>query len=141
MAKTNDKLAILFPEKEITLAGERFILRPFSFGETPAVIAAATEMIGDIARLNLSADGGLALTEENAPALALLLEKHFDKISYLISLCSGMSKEKVDALPYDIGLGLAMQVLELNKDFFITRVRPLLMAATAPNKKQVPGAK
>lgn len=121
MADDKDKLATLFPDRKIMLAAKEFSLRPFSFGQIPAVLTAAGAIIGDLQEINLD-----EMDEQTVGQLSGLVFKHFDKISYLISLATGETKETIDALPMDAGLTLALQVFEMNKTFFVERVAPLL---------------
>ena len=132
---TKDNLSILFPERTVEVAGAKFTLRPFSFGEIPLVLEALGTVVGDLAKLNLSEvtfeNGGISGSQETLQGFALFVSKHFDKLSYLIAMAAKIEKEEVDALPYDVGLTLAINVFELNKGFFLERVKPLLPKAKA----------
>lgn len=145
MAQKN-KLAVLLPEKEIITAATTYTLRPFSFGQIPVVTQAMAEIMVDVARLKLEIDN----VEDNAKAqqdLAALIFMHFDKVSHLISLCAGVPKEEIDALPIDDGIKMALETFEINKTFFIARVKPLIgdmmarIAQAATPTKATTGAK
>ena len=147
MAK-NDTLAVLFPEREVVLAGVTYVIRPFSFGQIPVVIDLVRSILVDLVTLPLDkisvSKDGIKMDKEDVAAFTTFICNHFDKLAYIIALAAGKEREEILALPYDVGIGLALQVLEMNKSFFFARVAPLLpqKETAAPLKSsKIVGAK
>lgn len=116
----SDNLSKIFPAKKITVAEMPFEIKPFSFGQLPKL---------------------MKLMEKIAPTVQLAVREGKEKevSTYLSILSTGgedllqlmadsikAPKEFVDNLDSDEGIKLLIEFVEVNKDFFIQRVLPLI---------------
>jgi len=122
MNDTVQQIEQLFPQgKEVILKGKPYIIKPFGFGKFPRVLkllkdvrtSDAPSTVADLPKMNLS-----SFIADNAETV--------------VSLCSLAINEKepwFDDLPSDEGVKLCQAIVEVNADFFVTRLQPQLLEA------------
>ena len=125
-------LETLFPGREISAGGETLTLSPFKFGQLPT----ATRLLKPVASA-LSAGGVFSIQSVGGEAQFLLASDWPLKVVELVAdggedvlkfvaFAAGKPLEWVNGLDADDGIALAKAVLEVNADFFVRRVLPLL---------------
>lgn len=106
----SEDIKVLFPGKEVQAAGEVFTISPFTFGQLPKVaqcFAAIQTKMQSGNLIEIAAAGGEDL---------------------LMLLCLAVKKPRAwfDTLASDEGLQLMAAVIEVNRDFFVQRMSPVL---------------
>ena len=100
--------------KSIPIAGESLEVRTFKVGALPAVLLA----VQPIAHMLMQKDKPLDLTS--------MFMLHADDCLNLLSALSGKPRVWVDGLEMDEAITLFSALFEVNLDFFVQRVLPLL---------------
>jgi hypothetical protein len=135
-----EDLKVLLPDEDLILNGEEIAVRPFPFGKIPKVVTQASMLIQMVLSLppDLITDEGNIDIENPATAiiLASMLEQGGEQIFSILALAVGKPKEWVESLPPDEGLLLLIKVWEVNKDFFMKRLGPLLRKLKPVTEKQ-----
>lgn len=134
------QLRILFPTRDIEVAGEKFLLRPFPFGKLPKVIGYLGDMmhlvtnIPDelITAIDSSNDNGAdwKVNPELIGYFATVVELGGENILNMMALAVGKPRVWIDELEPDEGLLLLMDVFEVNYDFFKQRFAPAFQKLT-----------
>lgn len=114
--KKNNEGDILFPERTLTLNGEKVEVREFTFREEMQAIMVAEEIIADLANLYKSEK------EPSFQKIEKLFATHEAAFFELVSLSTGKSVEWLQALPGREGHVLLMTFWSVNSHFFIQRV-------------------
>lgn len=128
----DDNLKVLFPDKDIEIGGEQFVLRPYSFGKLPKVIGNLGEILHLITSTPpniLALIGNTSSWKEHPEVLqylASMLQVGGDNIMNLMGLAVNKPREWVDELPPDDGMRLFLETLEINIDFFQKRFEPAM---------------
>lgn len=111
------ELEVLFPEgKIINISGSDITIKPFTFGQLPKVMKLMKKL------------GGLAIKNGNidfATALDVFADGG-DELSVLMAECINKEVLFVTNLQMDEGLALIAAFIEVNSDFFIRKVLPML---------------
>jgi hypothetical protein len=110
----SEDLKALFPGQEVVAGGETITVSPFVFGQLPKVakcFASIKEVI----------DGGNLIEIASAGGEDLL---------QLLCLAAKKKREWFDTLPSDEGLNLMAAVIQVNRDFFVQRMSPVLQRLT-----------
>lgn len=120
-----NQLEILFPTgKEITIRELVYIIKPFKLGQIPKVLKSINPII------NLF--GQLVGQERNKlEVITGILTNGGENILELIGLATNQPMEWVNDLELDEGIELLTGILEVNSDFFIKRVLPILTNGVA----------
>lgn len=113
----------------VNAGGERLEIRPLTVGALPALVRTARPVI----------DAVLELTElpgeDDAGGLIELLmdliENHGAQVFEAAALCTGRDVAWVQSLDLGEFTELATTVFEVNRDFFVRRLAPLLAARAA----------
>ena len=137
-----DDLEILAPTPgEVTAQGEAISLSPFFFGQFPKVIGLLRQINQQISGLNLIrivTEGKKVNVElaDNWPALLpQVLEVAGEPWIALLGLAINKPRSWFDTLPADEGLALSRVLIQVNSDFFVQKVLPMI-----PVAKDVPEA-
>jgi hypothetical protein len=110
----SEDLKALFPGQEVVAGGETIKVSPFAFGQLPKVakcFASIKDVIegGDL--IVIASVGGEDLIE-------------------LLCLAAKKARSWFDTLPADEGLALMAAVIQVNRDFFVQRMSPVLQRLT-----------
>ena len=128
----SNELTNLFPTgKEVSIQAENLTIKPFKFGELPKVFKLVTPMAAALSTLQQNRDNP-------ATAIAGLIANGGDSILDLMVIGSHKPREWIDNLDMDEGATLLTAILEVNADFFIQKVLPVIMD-TASKVKTVSG--
>ncbi len=126
------ELAILFPGREISAGGETFTLSPFKFGQLPTAtrllkpVAGALSAGGVFSIQNVAGETQFLLASDWPLKVVELIADGGEDVLKFVAFASGKPIEWVNGLDADEGIALAKAVLEVNADFFVRRVLPLL---------------
>lgn len=124
MDRMNDELAVLEPSgSSVTYNGEQITVLPLPIGRIPQLVRVARPVIETVLSLD-------AIPDENDPRLVPLLlelvEAHGEKVFEAVGICIGKPAEFVGRGGMDEFVTLAQQVWEVNRDFFVLKLAPLL---------------
>lgn len=135
----NDDLKVLFPGRDIEIAGEKFFLRPFPFGKIPKVIGCLGDIIHIIVNIPDEVAAELATVSSSKDFMAnpdmlsyitSLVELGGENLLDLVALAVNKPRTWVDELDADQGLVLFLEVYTVNQDFFTKRFKPVLESLT-----------
>ncbi|MGZ3325698.1 MAG: DUF6631 family protein [Xanthobacteraceae bacterium] len=110
----SDDLKALFPGREVAAGGETIKVSPFVFGQLPKVAKCFASIKGVI-------EGGNLIEIASAGGEDLL---------QLLCLAANKPRAWFDTLPSDEGLSLMAAVIQVNRDFFVQRMSPVLQRLT-----------
>lgn len=92
-----------------------------------AVLPLWDDLQAHLLRAQASTPGnGAAPLMTRPTAVLTLLEQHNESLVRAVALCTGQTEEWVGALGLDDAIGLVGRVIEVNADFFVTRLLPTL---------------
>jgi len=117
-----DDLAILFPDRHVTIAGKAVVMREFRWAEGLRLQALIAPIVQHLAHL---AEQGELM---QAAALDALFADHADDLLLLIATACDQPVEWVTALSDRDGSNLRLLWWTVNVPFFATRVRERLQA-------------
>jgi len=116
----SNELEQLFPTgKTISINDENLTIKPFKFGELPKVFKAIGPMTSTLGNLLQNRDASFA-------AIAGLITDGGDSIIDLMVVGSRKPREWVEELEMDQGVEVLTAIFEVNADFFIRKVLPLV---------------
>jgi hypothetical protein len=125
----SDDLDKLLPAgTEVTAGGETLTLKPFTFGQLPRAIKLlrpVTEAVGDagIARFD---KGDFFLAPDWPLRLPALMDEAGEALVSFVAFACGKPREWFDTLGADEGIALTKAAFEVNGDFFVKRIAPML---------------
>ncbi len=115
MNATHD-LGVLFPDRDLTLAGETVVVREFRFGESLRL----SHLIKPITDALIQAAEADTFDGE---AFMACLYQHQEGLLELLSQSTGKPREWIEDLSHRDGEELVMAFWEVNQDFFLERVQ------------------
>lgn len=125
-------LETLFPGRAISAGGETFTLTPFKFGQLPTATRLLKPVAGALSAggvFSIQSVGGetqfLLASDWPLKVVGLVADGGEDVLKF-VAFAAGKPIEWVNGLDADEGIALAKAVLEVNADFFVHRVLPLL---------------
>jgi hypothetical protein len=110
----SEDLKALFPGQEVVAGGETIVVSPFVFGQLPKVakcFASIKSVIEDGNLIEIASAGG-------------------EDLLALLCLAANKPRAWFDKLPSDEGLNLMAAVIQVNRDFFVQRMSPVLQRLT-----------
>lgn len=108
------EISQLFPQaKKVTVKGKPFIIKPFGFGQFPAVLKLLDEL------KTTNKDG-----EQYAPIP--LIMHNIDKAVEMCKLATDQNEAFFKDVPADQAVELCMTIIEVNRDFFLEQLQPML---------------
>ncbi len=135
---------VLFPEKSFEVNGEQITVRPFYFGEFPKVVKLLQPILTTLANSQLlrvtTTEGGeqklhVVVPENIVEVMSNLMLDSSEPLIDLLSFATGKPTDWFDTLPFDKGVELSALWFEVNKDFFVRRVVPLMKKLYPTRKK------
>lgn len=124
-APEND-LAVLFPDREITIAGVPLTVRELRFEEQAAhnaVLAGLADALGAIPPDALQTESGINIVLD-------VLAAHWEGVRTLVAVSTGQPLAWVRGLSGEDGEDLALTWWAVNQGFFLRRLRrPMLVRA------------
>lgn len=120
----SDDLNVLEPAgSSVSYLGEQLEIKPLTIGQLPRLVRAARPVIDAVLKIE-------QLPDENSDELvALVLElvdKHSDGVFAVAAICSGKDADWLQNGPLDEFVILAKSIFEVNRDFFVQKLAPLL---------------
>ena len=110
-----DELLVLFPEREIMVAGESLTIRPFTARQWPKVLGIFQKL-----QPMLSAGDG-----DTVDVLGIFAAGA-DDLYAALGIAAHKPLEWFDEVPMDDAIKLFSLVLEINQSFFAARIAPML---------------
>ncbi len=134
-------LETLFPGREISAGGEKLTLQPFTFGQLPKAakllqpISTSMSDTGVFSVNNIGGEVQFGLAPDWPVRIVDLLASGGDGLLDFIAFAANKPREWVDKLGADDGVALTKALMEVNADFFVRRVLPMLglVPAAAPS--------
>lgn len=126
MSEDLDKL--LPAGREVTAGGETLTLKPFTFGQLPRAIKLlrpVTEAVGTAGIAEFK-DGNFFLSADWPLKLPVLMDEAGEALVSFVAFAAGKPREWFDTLGADEGIALTKAAFEVNGDFFVKRIAPLL---------------
>lgn len=118
----SNELTALFPTgKQISICGENLTIKPFKFGELPKVFKAIEPITGTLGSL-------LQSRSPDITVIANLISEGGESIMDLMCIAAKVPRSKLDEMEMDDGVELLVSIFEVNADFFIQKVLPLVNA-------------
>lgn len=115
------ELEILFPQGiEVTLKEELFTVKPFTLGQIPLVMAAMQKIAGPAQAALYSGKA------QDAATLMGIFAVAGEDIIKLIAKIINKPEEYVNSLEMDESVKLIEAIVNVNKDFFLKKVTPIL---------------
>lgn len=121
----SDDLDVLDPAgSSITFRGESVEIRPIPVGALPKLVRTARPVIDRLVALEAIPEEG----DDVAVAMLVLdlLEQHGECVFAAAAICTGRDQEWLEGGDVDEFVALAFRVFEVNRDFFVQRLAPLL---------------
>jgi hypothetical protein len=126
-----DELDVLAPSgASVTVGGKPVDIRPLTIGQLPKLVREARPVIDAVLELEDLPE------EDSADMVALvldLIENHAERVFAAASICSGLPVQEVEAADLDEFVLLASKVVEVNRDFFVRKLGPLLAGRAKAN--------
>jgi len=136
----NDLEKLFATGQEVTAGGETITLKPFTFGQLPRAIKLLrpiTDAVGDAGIASF--DGGdFRLAADWPLRLPVLMDEAGEALVSFVAFAIGKPREWFDTLGADEGIALTKAAFEVNGDFFVKRIAPMLGMAVP--KKAEPAA-
>ena len=121
----SDDLDVLDPAgSSISFRGEVIEIRPITVGAVPKLVRTARPVIDRLLELESMPDD-----DDTAALVGLLLdllEHHGERVFAAAAICTGKEQGWLEGGDIDEFVGLALKVIEVNRDFFARRLAPLL---------------
>lgn len=128
----SDDLKVLFPNETVTVAGEPIVVHPFYFGQISEVAKfckpiVETLLSSGIMTITKDSDKStIRIDDDVIPKLFQILEGGAEPLLRLIAYAVGKPRTWLDTMPIDDGIMLTEKVWEINSNFFVERVIPLI---------------
>lgn len=116
----SDSLSKIFPAKEIIIAEMPFTLKPLTFGQLPKVMKLMEKLAGPVQKAVREGK------QNDISTVIMLFAEGGDGLIEVMAESIKAPKEFVENLDSDEGIKFLNTFLEVNKDFFIQRVLPLI---------------
>lgn len=144
MEKHTDDIAVLFPNRAVAAQGEQIIVRPFFFGELPAVMKMIYPILtaaglSSLIRIKPDAeDKTKFVTSINVPenivdVLAVALMDSGEPLIELVAFAIKKDRAWFNTLSIAEGVDLTSTWFEVNRDFFVQQVLPKILARLKNN--------
>lgn len=125
----SDDLDKLLPEPCFVMAGgENLTLRPFTFGQLPKAVKLLRPVIDAVGGAGIARlEGDKFILEADWPLkLPELMDKAGESLVGFVAFAVGKPREWFDSVAADEGIALTKAAFEVNGDFFVKRIAPML---------------
>lgn len=120
--------------QDVVLTGGRTVtVKPITVGQLPRFVKAIRPAFGALVALAPASSSpgdeggqGAGNTDMDPVAMLDLYAEHGQAINEAITICTGMTPDQVDAMDLEEALRVIQALWEVNRDFFTTRVLPML---------------
>jgi hypothetical protein len=121
----------LFPQgKEVTLKGKAYQIKPFGFGQFPKVL----KLFKDVKDVKIGGEGGVQFGD-----MTTFMLENADIVVEFAMLATKEKREFFDDVALDESVDLVQAIVEVNADFFVTRLQPKLLTAMSKLTESVGG--
>lgn len=125
MDTMQQEVELLFPQgQEVTVAGEKLKIMPFTFGQFPKVLACLKGVRDEIEEQDK--DGKMV---KRTMAVDEILIQNGDKLLDLCALATGKPISFFEKVSLVEGVDLVQAMVQVNGDFFVKRLQPKLLKA------------
>jgi hypothetical protein len=134
---TEKELSILFPNKETKIQEDtKVTIRPFTWKECYTVVKYITPTIAKLLNTNAISFDEKDGIQFNDPAVILdaLMETQ-DAVTSIIKLSTGLDESTIDSLLPDSIFTILLGVFEVNSNFFVDSVLPIIVKAQGQASK------
>lgn len=120
----SDDLEVLAPTgASVKFRGKDMEVLPIPVGALPKLVREARPLADELMSLELPADGD----DTALFALVLnLIEQHGERIFVAAAICTGKDQKWIEGADIADFVQLAIKVFEVNRDFFVLKLAPLL---------------
>jgi hypothetical protein len=146
-----NELAILLPESDITINGEKITIKPFMFAELPSIVKILTKIGAGVYRLfskdglHFSDSGNLVVNQAFLENIGPIFEDYFPEVAELMAIYTGKEPsfylDKENGVTGEDGLVVLISIINKNYDFFMKRLAPILAEIEAKQKQKSNGRK
>lgn len=122
-------LKVLFPGEEVTVKGETFTVKPFTFGQLPRaaqLVAGLSRALANSGIIMLTGGADFAIAENWTTKIVNILAEGGEDLLAFIGFVISKDRAWFDDLDIEEGIRLTKAVLQVNIDFFVQRVLPLM---------------
>lgn len=133
--KTETDLQTLFPGREVPLStGETISLAPFFFGQWPRAIKLFRPVTEAVQAAGIAgfSSAGLTLAPDWPLRLPQVMDEAGEALLAFVAFATGKPREFFDTLGGDDGIALTRAVFEVQGDFFVQRIAPMLGLVIQP---------
>lgn len=120
----SDDLEVLAPQgASVKFRGKDMEVLPIPVGALPKLVREARPLVDLLMSMELPADG------DDTALLAFvmrLLEDHGERVFAAAAICTGEDQKWIEGADIAEFIELAVKVFEVNRDFFVQRLAPLL---------------
>ena len=120
----SDDLSVLEPSgSSVSYRGEELQIRPLTIGQLPRLVRVARPVIDAVLDLEVLPD------ENSGEMVTLVLDligQHGDAVFAAAEICTGKPAAWIEGGEIDEFVVLAKTVFEVNRDFFVQKLAPLL---------------
>jgi hypothetical protein len=124
---------ILYPEgKAVTVQGESLVIKPYAFGQIAKVSKLAypiLKALSDGGLLKMATVDGKATLSIASDWMARIVEIMGiggEELLSLVAFSTGKPRDWLDTIALDEGIELTKAIIEVNSDFFVKRILPML---------------
>lgn len=128
----NDELDALFPARELTVNSETLTIAPFFFGQLPKAVKLMRPLAEALQSTNVvsvDAEGGVSLASDWPLKIPAIVADGGDALLDLLAFVVKKPRDWFDTLGVDDGVTLTRAAFEVNRDFFVKKIVPLLPVA------------
>lgn len=131
----SDDLKVMFPDEVVEVAGGPVTVHPFYFGQLSRVAKfckpiAETLLSSGIMTISSNTDNTSTIKINNdfVPKMFQIMAEGSEPLIALVAYAVDKPREWLDKVPIDEGIKLTQKVWEVNSDFFVKRVMPILQS-------------
>ncbi len=128
-------LDTLFPGREVALStGEKIELAPFYFGQLPKAVKLLRPVTEAVRSAGIAGFDGANFSLANDWPLRLpqLMDEAGEALIEFVAFAANKPRVWFDTLGSDDGIALAKAAFEVNGDFFVRKVAPMLGMSAKP---------
>lgn len=125
----------LFPDRDVQLpGGEKITVRPLFFGQLPKAVKLLRPITEAIRSAGIAAFDGkdFSLASDWPLKLPQLMDEGGEGLIEFVAFATSKPRAWFDTIGADDGIALTKAVFEVNGDFFVARVAPMLGMSATP---------
>lgn len=122
-------LKVLFPGEEVTVKGETFTVKPFTFGQLPRaakLVAGLSRALANSGIIVFTGGTDFAIAENWTAKIVTILSEGGEDLLAFVGFVVGKERPWFDDMDIPEGIALTKAVFQVNIDFFVQRVVPMM---------------